>query len=49
MALYNIADKNLVALEKTTYSIEGLQERYDLQEAIKNNIDILAPDCLVIA
>lgn len=35
MALYNIADKNLVALEKTTYSIEGLQERYDLQEAIK--------------
>ncbi len=25
MALFNIADKNLVALEKTTYSIEGFR------------------------
>ncbi|TBM15325.1 PDDEXK family nuclease [Hafnia alvei] len=49
MALYNISNKILVPLEKTKFSIEGLQERYDLQAAIKNNIDILAPDCLVIA
>ena len=49
MALYSISDKNLTPLEKTTYSIEGLQERYDLQEAIRKNIEILAPDCLVIA
>ena len=49
MALYSISDKNLTALEKTTFSIEGLQERYDLQEAIKKNIDIVAPDCLVIS
>lgn len=49
MALYNISNKILTPLEKTTFSIEGLQERYDLQEAIKNNIGILAPDCLVIA
>lgn len=49
MALYNISNKTLTPLDKTTFSIEGLQERYDLQEAIKNNIAILAPDCLVIA
>ncbi|WP_337037098.1 hypothetical protein [Pantoea agglomerans] len=49
MALYNISNKTLTPLERTTFSIEGLQERYDLQEAIKNNIAILAPDCLVIS
>ena len=49
MALYSISNKNITPLEKTKYSIEGLQERYDLQEAIKNNIEILAPDCLVIS
>ncbi|ERK16381.1 hypothetical protein L579_4290 [Pantoea sp. AS-PWVM4] len=49
MALYNISNKVLTPLEITTFSNEGLQERYDLQEAIKNNIAILAPDCLVIA
>lgn len=49
MALYNIYNKTLTPLERTTFSLEGLQERYDLQEAIKNNITILAPDCLVIA
>lgn len=35
MALYNITNKELHALEKTTFTLEGLQERYDLQEAIK--------------
>ncbi|MFJ5159700.1 hypothetical protein ACIP6T_11055 [Pantoea sp. NPDC088449] len=49
MALYNISNKTLTPLDRTTFTIEGLQERYDLQEAIKNNIAILAPDCLVIA
>ncbi|HHQ4314606.1 TPA: hypothetical protein ACSP7Z_005346, partial [Serratia fonticola] len=42
-------DKNLTALKKTSFSLEGLQERYDLQEAIKKNIEILSPDCLVIS
>ncbi len=49
MGLYNILDKNLTALKKTSFSLEGLQERYDLQEAIKKNIEILSPDCLVIS
>ncbi|HAU5566848.1 TPA: hypothetical protein JD264_24030 [Serratia fonticola] len=49
MALYNISNKTLTPLDKTKFTIEGLLERYDLQEAIKNNIAILAPDCLVIA
>lgn len=49
MALYNISNKTLTPLDRTTFTIEGLQERYDLQEAIKSNIAILAPGCLVIA
>ncbi len=43
MVLYNIANKEPHALEKTTFTLEGLQE------AIKKNIDIIAPDCLVIS
>ena len=49
MGLYNILDKNLTELKETSYTLEGLQERYDLQEAIKKNIKILAPDCLIIS
>ncbi len=40
MALYNISEKKLITLEKTSFTIERLQERYDLQEAIKKNVDI---------
>lgn len=49
MSLYSMLDKNLTELKNTSYTLEGLNERYDLQEAIKNNIKILAPDCLIIS
>lgn len=49
MSLYNIANKNLTALRPTTFAAEGLQERQDLQEALKGCIDAIAPDCLVIS
>lgn len=49
MSLYNIANKNLTALTPTTFAAEGLQERHDLQEALKGCIDAIAPDCLVIS
>ncbi|GAK84517.1 hypothetical protein JCM19238_2084 [Vibrio ponticus] len=35
MSLYNISNKNLTALTQTTFAAEGLQERQDLQEALK--------------
>ncbi|MBJ3946334.1 DUF91 domain-containing protein, partial [Salmonella enterica subsp. enterica serovar Agona] len=44
-----MSEKILTTLEKTSFTIERLQERYDLQEAIKKNIDIVAPGCLVIS
>ncbi|MEZ8106618.1 hypothetical protein [Vibrio cortegadensis] len=49
MSLYNIANKNLTALTPTTFAAEGLQERQDMQEALKGCIDAIAPDCLVIS
>ncbi|MFS1902016.1 hypothetical protein BCU43_011575 [Vibrio lentus] len=49
MSLYNIANKNLTALRPTTFAAEGLQERQDLQEALKGCIDAIALDCLVIS
>jgi hypothetical protein len=49
MSLYNISNKNLKALTPTTFAAEGLQERQDLQEALKGCIGAIAPDCLVIS
>lgn len=49
MSLYHIANKKLMPLMPTTFAAEGLQERQDLQEALKRNIAVIAPDCLVIA
>lgn len=49
MSIYNISNKKLQPLEQTTFAAEGLQERYDLQEALKHNIDAIAPDCLIIS
>lgn len=44
MSLYNISNKNLTALAQTTFAAEGLQERQDLQEALKGYIDAIAPE-----
>ncbi|WP_372929968.1 hypothetical protein [Shewanella putrefaciens] len=49
MSIYNISNKKLQPLEQTTFAAEGLQERYDLQEALKHSIDAIAPDCLIIS
>jgi hypothetical protein len=49
MSLYNISNKNLKALTPTSFAAEGLQERQDLQEALKGCIGAIAPDCLVIS
>ncbi len=49
MTLFHIANQQLTPLTQTTFAAEGLQERQDLQEALKRNIAAIAPDCLVIA
>ena len=49
MSIYALEDKQLLAIKPTSFVIESIFERDDLQEAFKNNIDTIAPDCMVIA
>lgn len=49
MSLFHIKNKSLSAVNKTNFQSAGITERYDLQQALKNNIASIAPDCLVIS
>ena len=49
MPIYNLEKNKLVKVDETSFSSEGILERNHLQAAIKDQIQIIAPDCLVIA
>ena len=49
MPLYRISDNEIISVERTTYEKLGLRERQDLQAMLKKNIDVIAPDILVVA
>src|ERR1044071_4741215 len=49
MAIYEIQQDGLVRLKDTAFSDEGVRERDDLQRLLREQIDIISPDTLVIA
>lgn len=49
MPIYSFSNNSLHKIESTTFSSEGILERQHLQAAIKHQIDVIAPNCLVIA
>ncbi|MBP6533697.1 MAG: hypothetical protein KA218_01425 [Arenimonas sp.] len=49
MAIYNFKDNRLNKIDLTTFNNEGILERNHLQNAIKNQIGVISPDCLVIS
>ena len=49
MALYEITADNLHKLDETSFDLAGLRERYDLQRLLRSQIEVIAPDTLVIA
>lgn len=49
MAIYSFSEESLKKLEMTTFSNEKILERKHIQAAIKRQIDVVAPNCLVIA
>ena len=49
MTIYTFEENNLMQIEKTTFLDAEILERSNLQKAIKNNINVIASDCLVIA
>lgn len=49
MALFNLRDNHLKEIEKTTYGSEKILERKNIQVALRDNIQVVAPDTLVIS
>jgi len=49
MAIFQTVDGELVALMRTTFAEAGYKERDDLQRLLKKQIDVIAPDTLIIA
>jgi len=49
MPLYTFKDKQITEVQNTQFGIEGIQERTDLQAALRDKITVISPDTLVIA
>lgn len=49
MPIYRIGNDNITPLDRTTFAAQGLRERHDLQAILKRNIDVIAPETLVVA
>src|ERR1700683_5054503 len=49
MAIFQAIDGQLSPIASTTFSKAGYKERNDLQRLLKKQIEIIAPDTLVIA
>ncbi|HUX22488.1 MAG TPA: hypothetical protein VMW69_14715 [Spirochaetia bacterium] len=49
MPIFDFTNGKLSPVDRTDFGSEGVLERSHLQAALKNQIDIVCPDCLVIA
>ncbi|HEY1719085.1 MAG TPA: hypothetical protein VGH42_12430 [Verrucomicrobiae bacterium] len=49
MAIYKIENKSLESIQSTSFEVEGILERRDLQRMLREKIDIISPRTLVIA
>ncbi|HBY59138.1 MAG TPA: hypothetical protein DEH78_04910 [Solibacterales bacterium] len=49
MALYELTKTAITALNQTTFAAQDIAERFDLQRLLKQHIEVIAPDTLVIA
>lgn len=49
MAIYHFENNLLTVFQETNFTFEGIRERQHLQSALKEQIEIIALDCLVIA
>ncbi len=49
MAIYSFENKAFQKIGETNFNNEGILERQHLQAALKTQIDIVAPNCLVIS
>jgi len=49
MPLYTFKDKQITEVQNTQFAIERIQERTDLQSALRDKITVISPDTLIIA
>src|SRR2546421_5066507 len=49
MPIFEITQDRLVLLQPTGFSTQGLRERGDLQRLLRGQVDVIAPDVLVIS
>lgn len=49
MAIYSFNNNLLEKIETTSFNSEGILERQHLQSTLKHQIDVIAPNCLVIS
>ncbi|MGG6242781.1 hypothetical protein ACQ4N7_29600 [Nodosilinea sp. AN01ver1] len=49
MALFTLKDKQIAAVKSTQFGVEGIQERTDLQAALRDNINVISPDTMVLS
>lgn len=49
MAIYSIKGTELVELEGTTFQAEGIRERDDLQRILRERMEVISPETMVIA
>ena len=49
MALYKVDKSEIMPLQRTTFAQQDLKERTDIQQMLKNNIDVISPGTLVVA
>ncbi len=49
MAMFKINNNRLVPIERTTFARLGLRERQDIQALLKQQIDAISPETLIVA
>jgi hypothetical protein len=49
LPIYEFSQTGIVALKETAFSSVNVQERRDLQRLLRDNVEVIAPDTLVIA
>ena len=49
MPLYPLNQRQITAVSNTQFGVEGIRERDDLQAALRDRIDVISPDTLVIS
>lgn len=49
MAIYNITDQGLIPVQVTKFADAGLRERDHIQQLLRDQIEVIAPDVLVIS